>query len=91
LHVLLAEAHRRRNRLEESINEYKKALRIHTRLPLDYVCDACGETVAEWQSRCPECGTWGSFSMVGRKLIQSARAVELRPIHHGEREAWDEE
>ena len=91
LHVLLAEAHRRRNRFEESINEYKKALRIHTRLPLEYVCDACGETIAEWQSRCPECGTWGSFSMVGRKLIQSARAVELRPIHHGEREAWDEE
>lgn len=91
LHVLLAEAHRRRNRLEESINEYKKALRINTRLPLDYVCDACGETAAEWQSRCPECGTWGSFSLVGRKLIQSARALELRPIHHGEREAWDEE
>jgi len=91
LHVLLAEAHRRRNRLEESINEYKKALRIGSRLPLDYVCDACGETIAEWRSRCPECGTWGSFSLVGRKLIQNARALELRPIHHGEREAWDEE
>jgi len=91
LHVLLAEAHRRRNRFEESINEYKKALRINTRLPLDYVCDACGETVAEWQSRCQECGAWGSFSLAGRKLIQSARALELRPIHHGEREVWDEE
>lgn len=91
LHVLLAEAHRRRNRFDESINEYKKALRINTRLPLDYVCDACGETVAEWQSRCPECGAWGSFSLADRKLIQSARALELRPIHHGEREAWDDD
>lgn len=91
LHVLLAEAHRRRNRFDESINEYKKALRINTRLPLDYVCDACGETVAEWQSRCPECGAWGSFSLADRKLIQSARALEIRPIHHGEREAWGEE
>ncbi len=91
LHVLLAEAHRRRNRLDESIKEYKKALRINTRLRLDYVCDVCGETSSEWLSRCQDCGTWGSFSLAGRKLIQSARALEVRPIHHGEREAWDEE
>jgi len=91
LHVLLAEAHRRRNRLDQSINEYKKALGISTRLRLDYVCDVCGETSPEWQSSCQDCGTWGSFSLVGRQLMQSARPVELRAIHHGEREEWNED
>jgi predicted Zn-dependent protease/uncharacterized integral membrane protein len=91
LHALLAEAHRRRNRFDESISEYKKALGISTRLRLDYVCDVCGETFPDWQSRCNECGAWGNISLVGRQLMQSARPVLYREIHHGEREAWDEE
>ena len=75
LHFLLAEAHRRRNRIDESIAEYKKALGVNNRLRLGYLCDRCGAASAEWQSRCPDCGTWGSFSLAGRQAIQNARPV----------------
>lgn len=90
LHLLLAEAHRRRKRVDEAIEEYKKALGIDSQLRLGYVCDVCEATAEEWQSRCPECGTWGSFSLAGRQTIQNAPKVELRAIHHGEREEWNE-
>jgi lipopolysaccharide biosynthesis regulator YciM len=90
LHYLLAEAHRRRNRLEEAMNEYRQALGNLNTLRLAYKCDACGGESAEWQSRCPECGTWGTFSLVGRQLLKNARLLELREIHHGERDQWRE-
>ncbi|HKK00722.1 MAG TPA: tetratricopeptide repeat protein [Desulfuromonadales bacterium] len=91
LHILLAEAHRRRNRIDASINEYKKALGIDHRLRFSFACEACGEPAAEWLSRCPSCGTWGSFSLVDRQAIQEARALEVKEIHHGEREEWNEQ
>ncbi len=91
LHLLLAEAHRRRKRLDASIAEYQKALGIDARLSLGYICDVCEETMDEWQSRCPSCGTWGSFSLAGRKYIQNVPPVEMRAIHHGEREEWNED
>ncbi len=91
LHLLLAEAHRRRKRLDDAIAEYKKALGIDSpRLTLGYVCDVCEEPSEEWQSRCPACGTWGSFSLAGREHIQNVPPLEMRPIHHGEREEWNE-
>ncbi|PLX96996.1 MAG: hypothetical protein C0621_00965 [Desulfuromonas sp.] len=88
LHLLLAEGHRRRHRHDDAIREYKKALGVNARLVLGYVCDSCDEEVAEWQSRCPSCGAWGSFSLADRQTIQQAKPMELRAIHHGEREAW---
>jgi lipopolysaccharide biosynthesis regulator YciM len=91
LHLLLAEAHRRRNRIDESINEYKKALGVTSKLRLAYVCDHCGEQTPDWQSRCPDCGSWGSFSLSDRKAIQAAKLIEMREIHHGERQEWIEE
>lgn len=92
LYVLLAEAYRRRDRETEAIAQYQKALGINNQLRFDYLCDSCGEEVAEWQSRCPSCGSWGSFSVAGRKSLREARlAIELREIHHGEREAWRQE
>ena len=91
LHILLAEAHRRRNRIDASINEYKKALGIDHRLRFSYACEQCGEPASEWLSRCPSCGTWGSFSLVDRQAIQDARPLEIKEIHHGEREEWNEQ
>ena len=87
LHLLLAEAHRRRKRVDESINQYKKALGVDGRLRINYVCDTCSSIAEEWQSRCANCGSWGSFSVAGRRQIMSAPAITtIRPIHHGERE-----
>ena len=88
LHLLLAEAHRRRNRVDESVDQYKKALGVDGRLRINYVCDTCSSIAEEWHSRCSGCGSWGTFSVAGRKQILSAPAAKLdaRPIHHGERE-----
>ncbi|NIQ97521.1 MAG: hypothetical protein GWN87_27595, partial [Desulfuromonadales bacterium] len=87
LHLLLAEAHRRRNRVDESVEQYKKALGVDGRLRINYVCDTCSSIAEEWQSRCSGCGSWGTFSVAGRKQILSAPTpVDARPIHHGERE-----
>ncbi len=90
LHFLLAEAHRRRNRLDESVKEYQKTLGENIRLRLGYVCDQCGKPAEEWESRCPDCGTWGSFSLADRGMIQDIPLPQLREIHHGERDKWQQ-
>lgn len=89
LHFLLAEAHRRRNRLDEATSEYKKALGANTRLQLSYRCESCGEPSPQWHSRCVQCGTWGTLSLASRQMLKNARALQLREIHHGEREEWN--
>jgi lipopolysaccharide biosynthesis regulator YciM len=83
LHILLAEAHRRRDRIEEAIDEYQKALGVDNQINLGYVCDICGHTEDDWMSRCPECGTWGSFSIVFREAVANRQVVEPRPTPHG--------
>lgn len=87
LHLLLAEAHRRRNRIDEAINEYQQALGVDNRLRLTMECDVCGARAAEWQSRCPDCGTWGSFGTTFREQIRRHKPVKQTAIHHGERVA----
>jgi len=87
LNLLLAEAHRRRNRFDEAVRQYKKALGVDGKLRLSYICDACDEVSPDWQSRCPGCGSWGSFVVAGRKQIMNTKLpLEARPIHHGERQ-----
>jgi lipopolysaccharide biosynthesis regulator YciM len=89
LNLLLAEAHRRRDRIDEAIGQYKKALGVDGRLNLNYVCEDCGAPSIDWQSRCPACGTWGSFVVAGRQqFVDLPATMELNttgPIHHGER------
>jgi lipopolysaccharide biosynthesis regulator YciM len=89
LNLLLAEAHRRRNRIDEAIDQYKTALGIDGRLSLNYVCEDCNAPSIDWQSRCPACGTWGSFVVAGRQQIvnvpKSDSFEATGPIHHGER------
>ncbi|OQY19697.1 MAG: hypothetical protein B6I36_03440 [Desulfobacteraceae bacterium 4572_35.1] len=75
IHLLLAEAHRRRNRIDEAIEEYQKALGVDNQLSLGYVCDACGKHSAEWKSRCEKCGTWGSYSIAFREMVENSEVV----------------
>lgn len=86
VHLLLAEAHRRRNRPEEAISEYQKALGVTARLRLNYVCENCQAKVPEWNSRCPSCGAWGTIALVDRKAILEAKPLEIGQmvVHHGE-------
>jgi len=83
LHLLLAEAYRRRNRMDESVKSYKKALGADAQLNLGYECDCCGAESPQWKSRCQACGAWGQFSLPGRKSLENARPIELKPIPHG--------
>lgn len=76
LHLLLAEAQRRRNNIDEAVVEYQKALSIDSHLLLGFVCSACGARSTEWHSRCPECKAWDSFSLPERKQIQEAKLFD---------------
>jgi tetratricopeptide (TPR) repeat protein len=87
LHLLLAEAHLRRRRLEESVKEYRKVVGFDGRLNFGYACEVCGAASAEWNGRCEGCGTWGSSRLAGHEMIKNPPATELREIHHGEQTA----
>ncbi len=80
LHLLLAEAQRRRNNIEEAVVEYQKALSIDSHLRLGFICEVCGAKFSEWYSRCPECKTWDSLVLPERKQIQDANPVEVPKI-----------
>jgi lipopolysaccharide biosynthesis regulator YciM len=91
-HLLMAEAHRRRSQLGEAVTEYQKALGVTSRLRLSYSCECCNTPSTEWNSRCMSCGSWGTISLIDRKIIQEARPLEVdrMVIHHGERKEWAE-
>lgn len=91
VHLLLAEAYRRRQSLDQAINEYQKALGVTKQLRFSFRCDHCAAPSPQWQSRCPACGQWGSISMVDREQIQRARPLEVASmiVHHGERKEWE--
>jgi lipopolysaccharide biosynthesis regulator YciM len=84
LHLLLAEAQRRRNNTEEAIEEYQKALSIDGHFLLGFVCEACGARFTEWNSRCPKCKTWDSLVLPERKQIQDAKRIDEPKIVPGE-------
>lgn len=87
LHLLLAEAHRRRHKVDRAVVEYQRALGIDNHLTLGFVCEQCGARHDEWLSRCPECRSWDSLVLPERKQIQDAKLVEgPKAIPHGQRE-----
>jgi lipopolysaccharide biosynthesis regulator YciM len=85
LHLLLAEAQRRRNNTQEAVKEYQKALNIDGHLSLGYFCENCGAKSAEWQSRCPECNSWDSLVLPERQLVQNVKLNKPQMIPHGAR------
>jgi lipopolysaccharide biosynthesis regulator YciM len=85
LHLLLAEAQRRRNNFADAINEYQKALHIDVHLSFGYVCESCGAKSSEWQSRCPECHSWDTLVIPERRLVQNVKLNKLTMIPHGAR------
>lgn len=74
LHVLLAEAHRRRERFEASVEEFKRALRLGGRVEIPYACERCLAESPAWAARCPSCGSWDSLEIRGCAELEQARA-----------------
>lgn len=84
MHLLLAEAHVRRRRLDDAVKEFRKVANFDGRANFGYVCDVCKTASPEWNGRCETCGEWSSCRLAGHELIKNPPASELREIHHGE-------
>jgi len=76
LHILLAEAYRRTDDLEEAAKEYRKALGIGKTHRIPFGCRVCGHEQIEWTSCCPSCGTWDSFAMKACAELDAAKPFE---------------
>jgi len=88
LHLLLAEAQRRRHNIEDAVSEYQKALGIDHHLRLGFVCEVCNAKFSEWHSRCPECKNWDSLVLPERQQISEAKLIDQpKSIPHGSRES----
>lgn len=86
LHLLLAEAHRRRSKVDQAVVEYQRALGIDSHLTLGFVCEECNAKHEEWLSRCPECNAWDTLVLPERKQIQDAKMIDgIKAIPHGQR------
>ncbi|NOY12902.1 MAG: tetratricopeptide repeat protein [Deltaproteobacteria bacterium] len=87
LHLLLAEAHRRRSKVDQAVVEYQRALGVDSHLTLGFVCESCGAKHEKWLARCPVCKAWDSLVLPERKQIQDAKLIDgIKAIPHGQRE-----
>jgi lipopolysaccharide biosynthesis regulator YciM len=69
LHYLLGRIHERRGQHPEANEEYRHVIKEMDLVQLEYVCQACSETVMEWTDRCPECGDWQTIEVNFREEI----------------------
>lgn len=76
LHILLAEAYRRRGRNAEAVEEFRTALGIGRTYRVPFVCKGCGHEEIHWFSICPSCGVWDSFRISAREALEAAKPVE---------------
>lgn len=61
VHILLAEAFRRRGRYESACQHYQRAFAYKRRYLIPFCCRECGNAAIKWVTRCPECGAWNSY------------------------------
>ena len=63
VHILLAEALRRRGRYESACQHYQRAFGYKRRYLIPFRCSGCGQTTIKWTARCPACGAWNQFAI----------------------------
>jgi predicted Zn-dependent protease len=63
VHILLAEALRRRGRYESACQHYQRAFGYKRRYLIPFRCSGCGKATIKWAARCPECGIWNGYSI----------------------------
>ncbi|MCL5884737.1 MAG: tetratricopeptide repeat protein [Deltaproteobacteria bacterium] len=76
LHILLAEAFRRRGRYESACQHYQRAFGYKRRYLVPFRCAECGTSTIKWTARCPSCGVWNGFAIDhGRREYAVAASV----------------
>ncbi|WP_447977607.1 tetratricopeptide repeat protein [Candidatus Nitrospira bockiana] len=60
-HKIMANLYLRKHRMEEAVDELKKALGFRKRVVVPYVCTQCRQETAEWSGRCHGCGAWNTY------------------------------
>jgi predicted Zn-dependent protease len=63
LHILLAEALRRRSRFESACQHYQQAYGYKRRYLIPFRCKNCGSSTIKWTHRCPSCGGWNGYAI----------------------------
>ena len=63
LHILLAEAFRRRSRFESACQHYQRAYGYKRRYLIPFRCVSCGSSTIKWAPRCPDCGGWNGYAI----------------------------
>ncbi|MBI5576580.1 MAG: tetratricopeptide repeat protein [Deltaproteobacteria bacterium] len=63
VHILLAEAFRRRGRYEPACQHYQRAFAYKRRYLIPFRCSKCGKGTIKWAPRCAACGTWNGYAI----------------------------
>ncbi len=63
VHILLAEALRRRGRYESACQHYQRAFGYKRRYLIPFRCKGCGQSTIKWTARCPSCGIWNGYAI----------------------------
>jgi predicted Zn-dependent protease len=63
VHVLLAEALRRRGRYESACQHYQQAFGYKRKYFIPFRCGGCGQSTIQWKARCSACGTWNGYAI----------------------------
>ncbi len=63
VHILLAEACRRRGRYESACQHYQRAFGYKRRYLIPFRCTACNVATIKWTPRCPSCGAWNGYAI----------------------------
>ncbi|MBI5420512.1 MAG: tetratricopeptide repeat protein [Deltaproteobacteria bacterium] len=63
VHILLAEAFRRRGRYESACQHYQRAFGYKRRYLIPFRCTGCGTATIKWSARCPGCGIWDGYAI----------------------------
>lgn len=74
VHVLLAEALRRRGRYESACRHYQQAFGYKRRYLIPFQCSGCGQTTIKWTARCSSCGIWNGYSIMHGQRAHSIPA-----------------
>jgi predicted ATP-dependent serine protease len=60
-HKIMANLYLRKQRMEEAVDELKKALGFRKRVIVPYTCTQCRDESLEWSGRCRSCGLWNTY------------------------------